>query len=70
MLKSRRYWVSVGKTLYGKITDHYTKNVAGDSCSVSTFSWSPKGVQIKDGPKAAWDNATSGYICTDGCNDY
>ena len=68
------YWVgSVGKTLYGKIIDQYTKKMwQVDSCSeIDTFSWSPKGVQIKDGPKAAWDNAISGYpYALNGYDDY
>ena len=36
---------------------------------IDTFKWSPKGVTIKEGPRAALDNCMSGYpIARDGYN--
>ena len=32
-----------------------------DNKKIDTFGWSPKGVALKDGPRAAWDSAISGY---------
>ena len=58
------YWLaSVGKTLYSKIVKNYTEKLwQVDSCTeLDTFKWSPKGVQIKEGARAAWDNAISAY---------
>ena len=58
------YWVSsIGKTLYKKIIDEYTRKMwqVDSNKQIDTFSWSPKGITLKDGPKAAWDNAISGY---------
>ena len=58
------YWIqSVGSTLYKKLIEPYNKKMwLVDSVSqIDTFKWSPKGVAIKDGPKAAWDNVYSGY---------
>ena len=38
---------------------------------LDTFNWSPKGVTIKDGPRAAWDKAISAYpYAEDGYNKY
>ncbi len=58
------YWIgSVGKTLYDKFVNTYNKKMwAIDNNKVfDTFKWSPKGVALKEGPRAAWDNAISGY---------
>ena len=42
-----------------------------DNSTIDTFNWSPKGVTIKDGPKAAWDTAISAYPhAYDGYNKY
>ena len=43
-----------------------------DSCKdIDTFSWSPKGVALKEGPRAAWDSAISAYpYAANGYNDY
>ena len=65
------YWInSVGKTLYNKIIKNYTKKMwQMDPRTIDTFKWSPKGVTIKDGPRAALDNCMSGYpIAKDGYN--
>jgi len=68
------YWVSsIGKTLYSKIIDEYTRKMwqVDSNKQIDTFSWSPKGVTLKDGPKAAWDNAISGYpFALNGYDDY
>lgn len=68
------YWVrSVGRTLYEKFIDSYSKKmwVVGDNKEIDTFSWSPKGVALKEGPRAAWDTAISAYpYATNGYNDY
>ena len=58
------YWIaSVGKTLYHKFVDSYNKKMwqIEDNSLFDAFKWSPKGVALKDGPRAAWDIAISGY---------
>ena len=57
------FWInSVGKTLYEKIVKNYTKKMwQMEPSQIDTFKWSPKGVTIKDGPRAALDNCMSGY---------
>ncbi len=65
------YWInSVGPTLYKKIVKNYTEKMWGmEAKNIDTFKWSPKGVTIKDGPRAALDNCMSGYpIAKDGYN--
>ena len=68
------YWVgSVGSTLYNKIIDQYTRKMwqVDSNREIDTFAWSPKGITLKDGPKAAWDNAISGYpYALNGYDDY
>ena len=68
------YWIgSVGTTLYNKIINKYTRKMwQVDSCKeIDTFAWSPKGIAIKEGPKAAWDSAISGYpYALNGYDDY
>ncbi|MBV8170183.1 MAG: NAD(P)-binding protein [Alphaproteobacteria bacterium] len=68
------YWVaSVGQTLYDKFIDKYNKKMwqVDDNRRIDTFNWSPKGVTIKSGPRAAWDIALSAYpIAPDGYNRY
>ena len=68
------YWVaSVGETLYSKIVKNYTEKMWQiNSCTeLDTFKWSPKGVQIKEGGRAAWDTAISGYpISETGYDEY
>ncbi|ABM70742.1 FAD-dependent oxidoreductase [Prochlorococcus marinus] len=68
------YWIaSVGQTLYSKMIDKYNKKMwlVEDNKSIDTFNWSPKGVALKDGPRAAWDSAISGYpYAKDGYDKY
>jgi len=68
------YWInSVGRTLYNKMINSYNKKmwIVDDNSTIDTFNWSPKGVTIKDGPKAAWDTAMSAYpYASDGYNKY
>ena len=66
------YWIgSVGQTLYDKFIDKYNKKMwqVDDNKRIDTFSWSPKGVTVKSGPRAAWDTALSAYpYAPDGYN--
>jgi len=68
------YWInSVGKTLYNKMINGYTKKIwqVEDNKEIDTFNWSPKGATIKDGPKQAWNEAISAYpYAEDGYNSY
>lgn len=68
------YWIaSVGKTLFKKMIDKYNKKMwlVEDCKDIDTFNWSPKGVALKDGPRAAWDSAISAYpIDIEGYNKY
>ena len=65
------FWInSVGEKLYNKIVKNYTEKMWQiEASKIDTFKWSPKGVTIKDGPRAALDNCMSGYpIAKDGYN--
>ena len=68
------YWIaSVGQRLYDKFIDTYSKKMwqVEDNKSIDTFSWSPKGVSLKEGPRAAWDSAISAYpYAADGYNQW
>lgn len=68
------YWIgSVGPTLYNKFINNYSKKMwqVSDNTEIDTFSWSPKGVALKEGPRAAWDVAISAYpYAHNGYNDY
>lgn len=68
------YWIgSVGRTLYEKFILEYNKKMwlVDDNRRIDTFGWSPKGVAIKSGPRAAWDVALSAYpYAPDGYNKY
>jgi UDP-galactopyranose mutase len=68
------YWIgSVGRTLYEKFIDQYNKKMwlVDDNAKIDTFNWSPKGVTIKSGPRAAWDKALSAYpYAADGYNRF
>ena len=68
------YWIrSVGRTLYEKFIERYSKKMwrVTDNREIDTFSWSPKGVTLKEGPRAAWDTAISAYpYARNGYNDY
>ena len=53
--------------------DKYNKKMwfVDDNRKIDTFSWSPKGVTLKDGPKRAWDTSISGYpYSLDGYDKY
>jgi UDP-galactopyranose mutase len=68
------YWVySIGKTLYDKFVDGYSRKMwmIDDNKRIDDFTWSPKGVTIKEGERAAWDTAISAYpIARNGYDDY
>lgn len=68
------YWIgSVGQTLYKKFIDTYSKKMwqVDDNSQIDTFNWSPKGVALKEGDRAAWDTAISGYpYAHNGYDDY
>lgn len=68
------YWIySIGETLYRKFVDQYSRKMwlIDDNRQIDDFTWSPKGVTIKDGPRAAWDTAISAYpVAHDGYDDY
>jgi len=68
------YWIgSVGQILYRKFIMEYSKKMwqVNDNSIIDTFNWSPKGVALKDGNRAAWDTAISGYpYAENGYDDY
>ncbi|MGQ0663489.1 MAG: FAD-dependent oxidoreductase [Pseudomonadota bacterium] len=68
------FWIySIGRTLYGKFIDGYSRKMwmIDDNKLMDDFAWSPKGVTIKEGPRAAWDIAISAYpIAFNGYDDY
>ncbi len=68
------YWIgSVGKTLYSKFIDQYSKKMwaVKSNAEIDTFNWSPKGAALKTGPKAAWTEAISAFpIKENGYDDY
>jgi UDP-galactopyranose mutase len=68
------YWIySIGETLYNKFVNGYSKKMwqIDDNKKIDDFTWSPKGVTIKDGQRAAWDTAISAYpIAFNGYDDY
>jgi len=68
------YWIySIGRTLYNKFVDNYSRKMwlLDDNKQIDDFLWSPKGVTIKEGKKAAWDTAISAYpIAFNGYDDY
>ena len=68
------FWIhSIGKTLYGKFIDQYSKKMwqIPDNKLIDDFTWSPKGVTVKEGARAAWDTAISAYpIAFNGYDDY
>lgn len=68
------YWMmSVGKTLYDKFVNSYSKKMWGieSNAEITDFGFTPKGVALKTGSKAAWDDAISGFpIAANGYDDY
>ncbi len=58
------YWIaSVGPTLYDKFVNNYSKKMwqVRSNKEIDDFKWSPKGVAIASGPKAAWGQAISAF---------
>lgn len=68
------YWVySIGRTLYSKFIDDYSKKMwmIDDNTLIDDFTWSPKGVTIKEGDRACWNTAISAYpVAVNGYDDY
>src|SRR6266702_2923802 len=68
------YWIrSIGMTLYEKFVDSYSRKMwmIDDNKVIDDFTWSPKGVTIKEGGRSAWDTAMSAYpIAFNGYDDY
>jgi UDP-galactopyranose mutase len=68
------FWIySIGNTLYEKFVDGYSRKMwmIDDNKQIDDFTWSPKGVTVKEGPRAAWDTAMSAYpIAHNGYDDY
>jgi UDP-galactopyranose mutase len=68
------YWIAaVGPTLYDKMVNTYTKKMwmIDDNTTLDTYDWSPKGVALKEGPRACWDTAISAYpYAANGYDDY
>lgn len=68
------FWIaSIGRTLYDKFVNTYSKKMwmVDDNATIDDFSWSPKGVTLKEGPREAWDKAISAYpIARDGYDGY
>jgi UDP-galactopyranose mutase len=54
-------------------SNDYSKKmwIIDDNKKIDDFTWSPKGVTIKDGQRAAWDTAISAYpVAFNGYDDY
>ena len=68
------FWLrSVGSTLYNKFIKTYTQKMwmTDDNSIIDDFTWSPKGVAIKKGPREGWDSALSAYpYSMNGYNDF
>ncbi len=68
------FWIySIGETLYRKFIDGYSRKMwrIDDNKKIDDFTWSPKGVTIKEGPRAAWDTAISAYpVAYNGYDDF
>lgn len=68
------YWItSVGPSLYEKFINQYSRKMwqIEDNRLIDDFSWSPKGVALKEGGREAWDTAISCYpTAPDGYNPY
>jgi UDP-galactopyranose mutase len=68
------FWIySIGQTLYDKFVNGYSRKMwmIDDNKMIDDFTWSPKGVTVKEGPRAAWDTAISAYpIAHNGYDDY
>lgn len=68
------YWMfSVGPTLYDKFVDGYSRKMwdIPSNTEITDFGFTPKGVALKTGSKAAWSDAISGFpLAFNGYDDY
>ena len=68
------YWIGkVGKTLYSKFIEKYSKKMwrISDNRELDIFDWSPKGTPLKTDSSHAWSEAISAYpVARDGYNDF
>ncbi len=68
------YWIaSVGVSLYSKFVENYSKKMWGieSNTEIDDFSWSPKGITLKTGSRAAWTEAISAFpLSPNGYDDY
>jgi UDP-galactopyranose mutase len=68
------YWcLSVGQTLYEKFVNSYSKKMwdIESNTDITDFGFTPKGVALKTGSLAAWDDAISGFpLAANGYDDY
>lgn len=68
------FWIySIGHTLYDKFVNSYSRKMwlIDSNKLIDDFTWSPKGVSIKEGSRSAWDTAISAYpIAFNGYDDY
>jgi UDP-galactopyranose mutase len=68
------FWLySIGRTLYGKFVEEYSKKMwmIESNTQIDDFLWSPKGVEIKEGDRKAWDASISAYPkALNGYDDY
>ena len=68
------YWLfSVGRILYDKFVDKYSRKMwqIDSNTEITDFGFTPKGVALKTGSKAAWDDAISGFpLAPNGYDDY
>jgi UDP-galactopyranose mutase len=68
------FWTfSIGRTLYDKFVNDYSRKMWSiqSNKQIDDFTWSPKGVSIKEGSRTAWDTAISAYpIAANGYDNY
>lgn len=68
------FWMqAIGRTLYDKFVNAYSRKMwmVEDNTLIDDFTWSPKGVTLKEGPREAWDTAISAYPhARNGYDDY
>ena len=68
------FWISsIGQTLYDKFINKYSKKMwqVEDNKVIDDFTWSPKGVTLMEGPRAAWTEAISAFPhAANGYDDY
>ena len=69
------YWLSaIGKTLYGKFVDKYSKKMWGVESNknlLASFEWVNKGIPIRSGDKRLYQDQFQGYpVAQDGYNGF